>query len=174
MKDEYILIKDVMARTGLSAQQLINKSLNGHFTFYYFSSADWQPVNTGYLEEMYHGRLNVQYSYRKQLDGERDHLDLDMLHIRTKDIEKLSRQVGMLTLPDEHRYIPKGLKVAMECWIGLFGDAGDECENIKKEQIHKWIEAKYPSSEISKSFREEIAKVVNPFPEGGKPKKNLK
>ena len=63
MKHDYILIDDVMERTGFSKKQLMNLSLNGNFSFYMYNSSGWIKVSKIYIGEMYYSRLNKQFSY---------------------------------------------------------------------------------------------------------------
>ena len=178
MKHDYILIDDVMERTGFSKKQLMNLSLNGNFSFYMYNSSGWIKVSKIYIGEMYYSRLNKQFSYSQYLDGDRDHLDYDMLHMRDKDVEQLPTinnsgetcnkcdlTSSQIILPINHEYVPYWLKVAMECWENLYRNAGAEGKKIRKKEIKKWIQTNYP--DIANNGREQIASIVNPFKKGG-------
>lgn len=80
-------------------------------------------------------------------------------------------------LDENHQFHAKELKIAIEAWTALFEkkEIGDPIGKIKSKpggastMIKKWLGKKYPGQ--SDSAYERIATVINPFKQGGAPRR---
>lgn len=176
MEEKYISIERVEVITGIPLSQLIQFVVDTEsIEFYYLSPSGMREVPLPVVEKI-----------KKQLNsGKRqpvkvhvlNKLTIDQLHMRDEDIRKCISYVESQEenfagecIPVGHECTPKGLLIAFDCWKHFYEHLSEEDgKQISVEDRKEWIKKNHP--DISKSFRDEIAKVANPFPLGGQKKK---
>ena len=131
----YISIDRVEIITGLSKKKQLNFSITTkNSIFFYYNADKWIEVPLSVITRMYNQSgedlpKNVKINFLINLN-------INDFYVRDSDIRKFMvfpvltdnddsipyQKLGII-LPDTHEYLPKGLKIAMECWTDLYEHA---------------------------------------------------